>query len=109
MFTALKVNSRIETVRVPYYGVYIDVPSASDIVCITVSKNGMVYGWICQPEACTEFGDWTCSIPGQFLGTLSYNGDWKESLVYVSESVKQLLSRTPQFKYTIKQEAKCQN
>jgi hypothetical protein len=54
----------------------------------------MVYGWVCQPNVCTEFDDWICSVPGQFLGTLTYNGNWVKSLVYVSENEKQLLSST---------------
>lgn len=94
MFNVVCVKKRIETVKVTYHTVYLDVPLESDIIYITVDDDGSIWGWKKMPEINLEINGWDNeNSQGRYLGELAYTGDWKESLVVVSDHMKDQLAK----------------
>ena len=95
MFNIIAVLDRIEIVRVKYCGAWIDIPNNTKLQYIATDRSGEVWGFIDKPILLLESGVWfECreAREGAMLGNVSYEGNWVDSLVELSDYIKEQLT-----------------
>ena len=50
---------------------------------VAVDEDGEIFGYCDKPEISKFYQHWCADDDGVEMGTVDYNGDWKESLVEV--------------------------
>lgn len=88
--------SKVSIVKVPYFNIWIEIPSAAHLRFITTDDDGTIRGWVDKPIRDTRNKMWVAveleHSTDQWLGTAQFDGDYSDSLVELSEYYQELIN-----------------